>query len=95
MPAPLALITAKTPAETFPGAKAEHDPEWYWNAVADTIGTSIRQSGVNSREIKGVSVGALSPACIIDMIGSRLPEEIVRMWLHSCPTKKSGSVPQP
>ncbi len=44
---------------------AEHDPEWYWNAVADTIGESIRQSAVDPKEIRGVSVSALSPACIL------------------------------
>ncbi|NIA15487.1 MAG: carbohydrate kinase [Nitrospiraceae bacterium] len=58
------LITAKEPNERFPGAKAEHDPEWYWDAVADTIGESIQQSKVDSREIKGVSISALSPSCI-------------------------------
>jgi ribulokinase len=58
------LITTKGPDEKYPGAKAEHDPEWYWNAVADTIGESIRQSRVDPREIKGVSISALSPSCI-------------------------------
>ena len=58
------LITTKDPNEKFPGAKAEHDPEWYWDAVADTIGESIRQSKVDAREIRGVSISALSPSCI-------------------------------
>ncbi len=58
------LITRKESWEKYPGAKAEHDPEWYWNAVADTIRVSIAQSKVAPKDIKGVSVSALSPACI-------------------------------
>ena len=62
------LITRKESHEKYPGAKAEHDTEWYWNAVADTIAESIRQSKVNPKDIKGVSISALSPACIcVDM----------------------------
>jgi xylulokinase len=59
------LITTKTSSEKFPGAKAEHKPQWYWNAVAETINVSIQQSGVNPKDIKGVSISALSPACIL------------------------------
>jgi xylulokinase len=59
------LITAKSAKERFPGAKAEHDPEWYWNAVADTIRASIKQAKVDPKDIKGVSISALSPACIL------------------------------
>ncbi len=59
------LITKKGPGEHYPGAKAEHDPEWYWNAVADTIQVSIRNAKANPKDIKGVSISALSPACIL------------------------------
>ena len=59
------LITTKGPDEKYPGAKAEHDPDWYWNAVADTIKVSIEQSRVDPNDIKGVSISALSPACIL------------------------------
>lgn len=59
------LITKKEPNEKYPGAKAEHNPEWYWNAVADTIQAALKQSKVNSKDIKGVSISALSPACIL------------------------------
>ena len=59
------LITSKSSGDRFPGAKAEHDPEWYWNAVADTIRVSIHQSKVDPKDIKGVSISALSPACIL------------------------------
>ena len=44
---------------------AEHDPEWYWNAVADTIHSCINQAGVDNSEIRGVCVSALAPACIL------------------------------
>ncbi|MQY59465.1 MAG: carbohydrate kinase, partial [Clostridia bacterium] len=44
---------------------AEHNPEWYWNAVADTIKASIKESRVSSKYIKAVSISALSPACIL------------------------------
>ncbi len=59
------LLTSKNADDRFTGAKAEHNPEWYWEAVADTIQVSIRQSGVDPKEIKGVSISALSPACIL------------------------------
>lgn len=59
------LITKKGDHDNYPGAKAEQDPEDYWNAVADTIGASIKQGGVNPKDIKGVSISALSPACIL------------------------------
>ncbi len=44
---------------------AEHDPKCYWDAVADTILKAITDSKVNPKNIKGVSVSALSPACIL------------------------------
>ena len=44
---------------------AEQDPEWYWDAVADTIHKCIADSGVNNSEIRGVSISALAPACIL------------------------------
>ena len=59
------LITTKNAEDRFFGAKAEHNPDWYWNAVADTIRVSIQQSKVDPKEIKGVSISALSPACIL------------------------------
>ena len=59
------LITTKTPQDRFPGAKAEHDPECYWNAAADAILASVRQSKVDPREIEGVGISGLSPTCIL------------------------------
>ena len=59
------LVTAKSAQDRFPGAKAEQDPEWYWNAVADTIRVSIKQAHVNSEEIRGVGISGLAPVCIL------------------------------
>jgi xylulokinase len=59
------LVTTKTSEDRFPGAKAEQDPEWYWNAAADTIRASIHQSKVDPREIKGVGISGLSPTCVL------------------------------
>ncbi|MCR5538458.1 MAG: FGGY-family carbohydrate kinase [Lachnospiraceae bacterium] len=44
---------------------AEQDPEWYWNATADTIREAIRKANVDAAEIRGVSVSAFSPTCIL------------------------------
>jgi xylulokinase len=44
---------------------AEQDPEWYWNAAADTIKVSIQKARIDPADIKGVSVSALAPACIL------------------------------
>jgi len=44
---------------------AEHNPGWYWNAVAETIKASIKESRVSPQHIRGVSISALSPACIL------------------------------
>lgn len=60
------LIQKKNSSEKFPGIKAEHRPEEdYWDAVAETISVSIHNSKISPSEIAGVSVSALSPACII------------------------------
>jgi len=59
---------------------AEHDPECYWNAVADTIKASIIQAKVNPKEIKGVSISALSPACIL--VDKNLqPLQYAHIWM--------------
>jgi len=44
---------------------AEHDPNDYWNAVKNTIKASITQANIDAKDIKGVSISALSPACIL------------------------------
>ncbi len=55
---PYELITSR------PGW-AEHDPEDYWRGTAGTIKESIRQAGVDPKEIRGVCISAFSPACIL------------------------------
>lgn len=59
------LVTTKTADDAYPGAKAEQDPQWYWDAAAATIGESVRQSNVAAKDIKCVSISALAPACIL------------------------------
>lgn len=44
---------------------AEHNPDDYWNACADSIRASIQQANINVSEIRGVCVSALSPGCIL------------------------------
>jgi len=44
---------------------AEHEPDQYWRAVAETIRASIDKSRVNPQKILGVGLSALSPACIL------------------------------
>jgi xylulokinase len=44
---------------------AEHDPLDYWNAVKNTMKSAIQQSNVDAKDIKGVSVSALAPGCIL------------------------------
>jgi ribulokinase len=59
---------------------AEHDPEWYWNAVADTISKAITDSKVDPKNIKGVSISALSPACIL--VDKELqPLQMAHIWM--------------
>jgi len=53
------------PLETPRPGWAEHDPEVYWKAVSDTIRRSITLAGIKNKDIKGVSISALSPACIL------------------------------
>ncbi len=66
---------------------AEHDPQWYWNAVADTIRSSIQQSHVNPKDIKGVSISALSPACILVDKNLR-PLQMAHIWMDRRATRE-------
>ena len=66
---------------------AEHDPEWYWNAVSHTIQHSIQQSRVNPKDIKGVSISALSPACIL--VDKKLrPLQMAHIWMDRRATRE-------
>ncbi len=67
---------------------AEHDPEWYWDAVADTISESIKQSKVDPKDIKGVSISALSPSCI--MVDKDLkPLQFGHIWMDRRGTRET------
>lgn len=44
---------------------AEQEPDWYWDAVADTIKLSLAQAAIDPAEVRGVSISAFSPACIL------------------------------
>jgi xylulokinase len=43
----------------------EHDPRDYWKAVAGTIFAAVKESKADTKHIRGVSISALSPACIL------------------------------
>jgi xylulokinase len=59
------LITSKESWEKYPGMKAEHDPLMYWESVAACLRESVKKAKVEARHIGGVSISALSPACIM------------------------------
>lgn len=59
---------------------AEHDPQWYWNAVADTISKAIIDSKINPKNIRGVSISALSPACIL-VDKDLQPLQLAHIWM--------------
>ncbi|MCL5070143.1 MAG: FGGY-family carbohydrate kinase [Actinobacteria bacterium] len=66
---------------------AEHDPEWYWRAVADTISKAVTDSKINPKNIKGVSISALSPACIL--VDKELkPLQLAHIWMDRRSTKQ-------
>ena len=44
---------------------AEHNPDDYWRAAAGTIKASILQAKIDPKEIRGICISALSPACIL------------------------------
>jgi len=67
---------------------AEHHPDTYWNAVADTIRESIRQSKVDPKDIKGVSISALSPACIL-VDKDMNPLQNAHIWMDRRATKET------
>ena len=59
------LITTKESWEKYTGAKAEHSPMMYWESVATCFKESIKKAKVDPKYIGGVSISALSPACIL------------------------------
>jgi xylulokinase len=68
------------PLHTPKAGYAEHDPRDYWNAVKNTIRSAIQQSHVDRKDIKGVSISALSPGCIL--VDKDLnPMQMCHIWL--------------
>ncbi len=66
---------------------AEQNPEWYWDAVANTIKASITQAKVDPKEIRGVSISALAPACIL--VDRQLrPLQLGHIWMDRRATKE-------
>lgn len=70
---------------------AEHDPEWYWEAVADTIKVSIKQANIDAKEIRGVSISAMSPACILVDKNLR-PLQNAHFWMDRRATAESDYI---
>ena len=76
------------PLLTNESGYVEHDPERYWNAVAETIKKAVFDSGVDPGNIKGVGISALSPACIL--IDKDLqPLQLAHIWMDRRGTKQS------
>lgn len=65
----------------------EHDPQWYWNAVADTISKAVIDSKVNPKNIKGASISALAPACIL-VDKDLKPLQLAHIWMDRRGTKQ-------
>lgn len=59
------LITSKEPWEKYPGMKAEHDPAMYWDVVSTCFRKAIEAAKIDAKYIGGISISALSPACIL------------------------------
>jgi xylulokinase len=68
---------------------AEQNPEWYWNAVADTIKESVKQARIDAKHIKGVSVSALAPACIL-VDKDLKPLQNAHIWMDRRGIAESG-----
>ena len=68
---------------------AEHNPDDYWNACADTIRASIQQANINASEIRGVCVSALSPGCIL-VDKDLKPLQYSHIWMDRRGVKQSN-----
>ena len=66
---------------------AEQNPEWYWDSVANAIKASIGQAKIDAKEIRGVSISALAPACILVDRQSR-PLQFAHIWMDRRATKE-------
>lgn len=43
----------------------EQNPDWYWKAAFETIGTSIKKAKIKKEDILAVGLSSLAPACIL------------------------------
>jgi len=68
---------------------AEHNPEDYWNAVADTMNACLKKSKVDPKEVKGVSISALSPGCIL-VDKDLKPMQYSHIWMDRRGVKESN-----
>ncbi len=83
--------TIEYPTLTNSRGWAEHKPSDYWETTADTIQEAIRQANIDPRDIKGVSVSAHSPACIL--IDKDLqPMQLSHFWMDRRGTKEADFI---
>lgn len=74
----LASSTIEYPLYQPKNGWAEQDPEDWWNAASQTIATVIRESGVNARDIAGVSLsGQMHGLVLLDENGKVLRKSIL------------------
>lgn len=84
----LGKLTIPYPTHTNSLGWAEHDPDDYWNTTADTIAAAIKQSKVDPKDIKGVSISAHSPACVL--VDKDLnPLQFSHFWMDRRGTKEA------
>ena len=67
---------------------AEHNPEDYWNATADTIKAAVARARIDAGEIRGVSISALAPGCILVDRNLR-PLQNSHIWMDRRGVKQS------
>lgn len=70
---------------------AEHHPDTYWHAVADTIKKALERSKVAPSDVLGVGLSAMSPACIL--VDKDLnPLQRSHIWMDRRGTEESKQI---
>ncbi|BBH24495.1 hypothetical protein Back11_58400 [Paenibacillus baekrokdamisoli] len=70
---------------------AEHHPDTYWNAVAQTIKKSLEASKISPSDVLGVGLSAMSPACIL--VDRELnPLQLSHFWMDRRGTAECGQI---
>ncbi|OUM97616.1 MAG: hypothetical protein BAA02_08050 [Paenibacillaceae bacterium ZCTH02-B3] len=72
---------------------AEHHPDTYWNAVAETIRVSLEMAKVPPSEVLGVGLSAMSPACIL-VDRDLNPLQLSHIWMDRRGTEESRRIAQ-